>query len=83
MFVWEEFEAIYNRIRYRISLKSGIIFSHVFVKIKVDFYDSFPIEERLTLHNVIIHMKSSRNEDKNCYYIKIFFEKYLYQLAKK
>ena len=45
----EEYEAIYKRIRYLISLKSGIryIFSHYFVKIKVDSYDSLPIEKDL------------------------------------
>ena len=40
----EEYDAIYNRIRYLISLESGItyIFSHYFVKIKVDSYDILP-----------------------------------------
>ena len=44
LFGSEKFDAIYNRIRYLISLKSGIryIFSHYFAKIKVDSYDSFP-----------------------------------------
>ena len=39
--------AIYKRIRYVISLKNDItyIFFHYFVKIKVDFYDSLPIEQ--------------------------------------
>ena len=61
--------AIYNRIRYLISLKSGItyIFSHYFAKIKVDSYDSLPIEKRLPLHNVIILIKSVLNKDKNHY----------------
>ena len=55
----EEYEAIYNRIRYFISQKSGIthIFSPYFTKVKVDSYDSLPIEKRLTLHNVTIHVK--------------------------
>ena len=76
---------IYNRIRYLISLKSSItyIFSHYFAKIKVDSYDYLPIEKRLTLHNVIIHIKSVLTKDKNHYYYKIFLEKCLYQLAKK
>ena len=66
LFGSEEYEAIYNRIRYLISQKSGItyIFSHYFAKIKVDSYDSLPIEKRLTLHNVI-HIKSVLNKDKN------------------
>ena len=64
---------------------SGItyIFSHYFTKIKVDSYDYLPIEKRLTLHNVITHIKSVLNKNKNHYSYKIFLEKYLYQLAKK
>ena len=56
----------YNRIRYLRSLRRGItyIFSNYFAKIKVDSYDSLPIEKRLTLHNVIIHIKSVLNKDK-------------------
>ena len=58
---------IYNRIRYLISLKRSMtyIFSHYFAKIKVDSYDSWPTEKALTLHNVIILIKSVLNKDKN------------------
>ena len=65
----EKYDAIYDRIRYLISLKSGIkyILSHYFAKIKVDSYDSLPIEKRLTLHNAIMHIKSVLNKDKNDY----------------
>ena len=78
----EKYQAIYNRIRYLISKKSGItyIFSHYFAKIKVDSYDSLPIEKRLILHNVIVHIKSVLNKDKNHYYYKNFSEKCSYQL---
>ena len=71
LFGYEQYDAIYNRIR--LSLKSGItyIFSHYLAKIKVDSYDSLPIEKLLTLHNVIIQMKSVLNKDKNHYYYKI------------
>ena len=31
-------------------------------------YDSVPIEKILTLHNVIIHIKSVLNKNKNHYY---------------
>ena len=84
LFGSQKYDAIYNRIRYLISLKSGItnIFSHYFVKIKIDSYDSLPIEKRLTLDNVIIHIKSVLNKDTNHYYTKLFLEKCLYQLAK-
>ena len=46
-----KYDAIYDRIRYLISPKSGItyIFSHYFVKIEVDFYDSGPIEKKIDL----------------------------------
>ena len=85
LFDFEKYDAIYDKIRYLISLKRGIpyIFSNCFAKIKVDFYDSLPIEKRLTLHNFIIHIKSVLHNDKNHYYCKIFLEKCSYQLAKK
>ena len=84
LFGSENYDAIYNRIRYLISLKSGItyIFSDYFAEIKVHSYYSVPIEKRLTLH-VIIHIKSVLNKDKNHYYYKILLEKCLYQLAKE
>ena len=45
LFDTEKYDAIYNKIRYLIPLKGGMtyIFSHYFVKIKVDSYDSLPI----------------------------------------
>ena len=65
MFGSEEYVAICNRIRYLISLKSGItyIFSDCSTKIKSDSYDSLPTEKRLTLHDVIINIKSVLNKD--------------------
>ena len=57
--------------------------SHYYVKIKVDSYDFLPIEKTLTLHNVIILIKSILNKDKNHYYYKIFLKKCSYQLDKK
>ena len=42
-----------------------------------------PIEKILTLHSVIILLKSVLNKDKNHYYYRIFLEKCSYQLAKK
>ena len=85
LFGSEKYDAIYNRIRYLISQKSGItcLFSHYCVKIKVDSYDSLPIDKRLTLHDAIIHIKSVLNKDKNHYYYKIFLAKCSYQLGKK
>ena len=47
LFGSEKYDAIYSRIRYLTSQNSDItyIFSHKFVKIKVDFYDSLSIEK--------------------------------------
>ena len=81
----ENYDAIYNRIRYIINVKSSItyIFSHYFMKTKFVFHDSLPIDKNLPLHNVIILIKSVLNKDKKHYYYKIFLKKCLYQLAKK
>ena len=85
LFGSEKYESIYNRIRYLIRQKSVItyIFPHYTAKVKVDSYDSLPIEKTLTLHNVIILIKSVINKDKNPYYYKFFLQKCSYQLAKK
>ena len=50
LFGSEKYDARYNRIRYSRSLKSSTIciFSNHHVKIKVDPYDSLPIEKTLT-----------------------------------
>ena len=85
LFGSEKYGAIYDRIRYLITLKSDImyIFSHFFANIKVDSYDSLPIEKILILHNIVMHIKSVLYKDKNHYYYKIFLVKCSYQLAKK
>ena len=74
LFRSEKYDGIYDRIRYLISLKSGITytFSHHFAKIKVDSYDSLPTEKIMTLKNVIILIKSVINTDKNHYYYRMF-----------
>ena len=43
-------------IRYPIGAKSGIIYVsyHNYERIKIETYDSLPLEKSLTLHNVII-----------------------------
>ena len=63
----KKYSATYEKIRYLISIKSGIthIISHYFTSIKVDFYDSLSIEKALSLHNVIIHIKSVLKKNKN------------------
>ena len=55
----EKYDAIYNGIRYLISLKSSI--PYVFFSIlrkNQSSYDSLPIEKRLTLDNIIILIES-------------------------
>ena len=48
LFGSENYDAIYNRIKYLISLKISVkyIFSYHLAKIKVDSYDSVPIEKK-------------------------------------
>ena len=47
LFGSEKYDAINNRIRYLISLKSSITYisCHYYAKIKVDCYDSLPIHQ--------------------------------------
>ena len=51
-----KFHFIYNRIWY-LKVVLHVIF-HNYAKIKVDSYYSLPLEKSLTLHNVIILIKS-------------------------
>ena len=48
--------------------------NHNFGKIRIDSYNSLPVEKMLTFHNVIILIKSVVNKNKNNYY-NIFLEK--------
>ena len=52
----KKYYAIYDKMRYLISTKSGITYTifHYFAKTKVDSYGSLPIEKTLTLHDVTI-----------------------------
>ena len=81
----KKYDAICNRIRYLISLKSsiGYVFSHFYAKVNVDSCDSSPIDKILTLNHVIILIKLVLNKDKNHYYYKIFLAKCSHQLPKK
>ena len=85
LFGAEKYDSIYNRIRYLIGIKNGIthVFFCYYAKIKVDSYNSVPLEKTLTLHNVIIHITSFLNKDQNHYFYKIFSEKFSCQFAKK
>ena len=63
-------EKICDKIKYLISEKSGIAnnINHTFGRIRIDSYDSFPIEKILTFHNVIILTESVLNKNKKEYY---------------
>ena len=77
-----KYDAIYDRIKYPIGLKSGItnVFSPNYAKIKIDSDNDLSSEETLTLQNVI---KSIELVFQNYYYCNTFLEKYSYQLPKK
>ena len=49
-FVSKKYNFIYNRIRYLLAVKSGIIYviPYTYAKIKVDSYDSLPLEKAKT-----------------------------------
>ena len=51
LFGSEKHDSIYNRIRYLISVKSGITYVtfHNYAKIKVDSYDSLPLKKQRLL----------------------------------
>ena len=77
LFGGEKYDFIYNRIRYLIGMKSGITnaISHYYVKIKVDSYNSLPLEKTSTFHNVMILFKSVFSKDKNNLYYTIILDK--------
>ena len=63
----EKYDSIYNRIRYPISLKTGITDEHSFSLLcenLIHSYDLLPIK-RLTFHNVITLLKLVMNKHKN------------------
>ena len=72
-----KFNEVYERIKFLISEKSGITDSinYNFARIRIDSYNSLPIEKILTFYNVTILIKSVVNENKNHYYYNIFLEK--------
>ena len=77
LFGTKKYDYIYNRIRYLVSAKSGIIcvISHNYARIKVDSYDSSPLEKTVTFHNVIILNKPVFNKDEKLLLQYIFRKK--------
>ena len=80
----EKYDSIDGWFRFLISLKSGIMYlvSHNYVRIKRDLYDTLPLENTLSLHYVIILLKSVFNKNQNYYDYIIFSEKCSNQLGK-
>ena len=83
LFGSEKYGFIYNRIRYFIVVKSSIryVFCHNYVTIKIDSYDSLPLEGTLTFHNVIIRIGSVWKKDQNHHFYNRFSEKCSYRLS--
>ena len=67
--------AIFDRINLSQKSDDKYSFNNNFARIRMDSYNSLPIENKLTLQNVIILIKSVFNKDKNNHYYNIFLEK--------
>ena len=73
----EWWDKVCDRTKYLISKKTGITDSinHNFATVRIDSYDYLPFQKILTLHNVIILIKSIVNKYKNNYFYNKFLEK--------
>ena len=73
LFDYSYCDEICDKINYLFIEKRGIADSinHNLAKIRIDSYDSLPIEEMLTFHNVVILIKSVVNKNNNEYYYNI------------
>ena len=83
LFGCEKYDAIYNKIRYKSTKWHHIYFFSLFCKNQSWFLWFLSYRKILTLHNVIILIKSVLNKNKSHYYYKTFLEKCSYQLAEK
>ena len=82
LFGSQKYDSIYNRIRYLISVKSGItyIISHNYATVQVDSYNFFPLEKTMTLCNIIILITQFGIKIKIT--ITIFLEKASYEFPR-
>ena len=73
------YDEICVRIKYFITKKSGITDSinHNYAKIRIDPYNSLSIEKILTLHNVIILIKSVVSKNEIMYIMHIMHFSYI------
>ena len=85
LFGLAKYDAIFDRIKYIIGLKSRLtyFFSYKYAKIKFKSDDLLAVEQTLTLYNVLIRIKWLFYKDQNPYYDCKFLKKCSYQLAKK
>ena len=60
-----------------------MLFLIIMEKSKLISDDDLPLEETLTLHNVVILFRSVFNKNQNQYYYKTFLEIYSNELAKQ
>ena len=74
------YNRIYDRSNYLKGEKSNYKYglNHNFARIRINSYDSLPIEKIFTFHNVIILIKSVVKKNKNNYYCNTLLEKGLY-----
>ena len=81
-FVPEKYDAIFNRIRCLISVKSSTsyVVTCNYGKTKIYPNDDFSLEKTLTFHDAVILIKSLFNKSQNQYYCHVFLEKFMYQL---
>ena len=73
-------DALCIRIRY---ISITYVTCYKYARIKVDSYDPLPLDKMLTLHNIMILIKSVFNEDQKHLFFNMFFKKCSYQLAKR
>ena len=85
LFIPKNNNAIFDRIRYFIPSCVTYVDTSDYVKIKIDSDDALRLEKHffsLTMHNLVILIKSVFNKQLNQYYCKTFSRKCSYQLAK-
>ena len=77
----EKYDALSDRIRYLRGQKSCIVYviSHNYARVKIGSDEILPLERILTLHNVIILIKSAFAKDQNHSYCNKFLQKCSYK----
>ena len=73
-------DGTFDGMRYFIRLKSNIssVYSHN-TKTKIDLDDDLPLAKTITMHNIVLLIKSAFNEYYNQYHYQVFLEKYSYK----